>query len=119
MPPPPLGLTARAVVRRVVDGDTLDVELRLPVRVRLLDCWAPETRGPERPAGLQAQAAAEALAPPGSHGILAVPTAQAEAMADVLTLGRVLGQFWPAGSELSLAELLVAAGQAEPQKPKH
>jgi len=28
----------------VVDGDTITVELKIPVRVRLLDCWAPETR---------------------------------------------------------------------------
>lgn len=119
MPPPPLGLTARAIVRRVLDGDTLDVELRLPVRVRLLDCWAPEIHGPDKPAGLQSKAAAEALAPPGTHGILHVPTAQADALGDVLTLGRVLGTFWPAGADASLAELLVAAGQAAARKPKH
>ncbi|RMH81569.1 MAG: nuclease [Actinomyces sp.] len=55
----------RAQVRRVVDGDTLDLDvdlgfhLRALIRVRLqgVDTW--EVRGPERPAGLEAKAFVE------------------------------------------------------------
>ena len=55
-----------ATVRRVVDGDTLDIRLSCgldvyldPVRLRLCasdgrGINAPETRGPARPAGLEA-----------------------------------------------------------------
>lgn len=117
MPAPALGLTARAIVRRIVDGDTLDVELRLPVRIRLLDCWAPETRGLERDQGLRARQFLEALAPPGTHVRVNVPTGQADALGDVLTLGRVLGQVWCQDADRSVAEMMVAAGHALPSKP--
>jgi len=41
---PSLGWTTRASIERVIDGDTLDVTICRRVRVRLLDCWAPELR---------------------------------------------------------------------------
>ena len=54
--------TYRATVVRVVDGDTIDLDvdlgfhLRSRQRFRLLDYNAPETRGPERLLGIQAKA---------------------------------------------------------------
>ena len=75
MPQP--GWTTRAVVTRVVDGDTVEVELRRRIRVRLLDCWAPETKGhdPEKKAaGEAAREHLEKILPVGNDVILEVPT---------------------------------------------
>lgn len=55
----------RCRVERVVDGDTLDLEVDLGfrvyhrVRVRLASIDTPEVRGPEREFGLQAKAFVE------------------------------------------------------------
>lgn len=37
--------TTRAKVLRVIDGDTVEVEIRRTVRVRMLGCWSPEKKG--------------------------------------------------------------------------
>lgn len=116
MTQPPLGLTARAAVVRVVDGDTMDVMLMLPVRVRLLDCWAPEITGVQKPDGIAAKELLEQLAPVGSRVRVQVPTAEADALGDVLTFGRVLGNAWREGEDQSLSELMVAAGMATARK---
>lgn len=60
-----------ARVDRVVDGDTLSVDVDLGFRVmtrqrlRLLDVDAPETRGVSRDAGAASKAALERLLPVG------------------------------------------------------
>ena len=57
-----------AKIVRVVDGDTIDLEIdlgweiRFVERVRLLGIDTPEIRGEERPRGLQAKAVVEAWA---------------------------------------------------------
>lgn len=115
MPAPPLGITARATVDRVIDGDTLDVHLMIPVRVRLLNCWAPELH--EANAGPAAKEALETIAPPGSALHLHVPTQQADAMIDVLTFGRVLGEAYLDGDDDSLSHHMVSLGYATREKP--
>ena len=44
MKQPPVGLTTKVRVTNVVDGDTIDVEIVKNIRIRLRDCWWPETR---------------------------------------------------------------------------
>ena len=44
MQEPPIGFTTKVNVVKVIDGDTLDVEITRRIRVRLKDCWCPETR---------------------------------------------------------------------------
>jgi len=117
MASPPLGITARATVHRVVDGDTLDVHLLIPVRVRMLDCWAPEITGAQKPEGKASKLALEELAPVGSHVVVNVPTGHVDAMAGVLTFGRVLGNVYKPGEESSLSELMVGMGFATKEKP--
>jgi endonuclease YncB( thermonuclease family) len=92
MPAPPLGLTARAQVTHIHDGDTIKVNLVLPVWVRFMDCWAPEVRGPEREQGLLVKEQLEKMLPVGSLVHVHMPTAKAEALSDVLTFGRVVGE---------------------------
>lgn len=118
MTQPPLGLAARAVVTRIIDGDTMDVMLMLPVRVRLLNCWAPEITGIQKPEGLAAKEQLEKMAPLGSRVRVQVPTGDADALGDVLTMGRVLGNVWREGDDESLSELMVAAGMATTEKVK-
>lgn len=110
---PPLGVTSRAYVTRILDGDTVEVELRLPLRVRLLDCWAPELRTPKGP---PAKVALEKLLPVGSKVVLHVPTKKARNLADVLTFGRVLGHIYRKGKNAS-AEM-VEQGHATKTKQK-
>lgn len=112
MSAPSLGLTARAVVDRVVDGDTIDLHITIPVRVRLLDCWAPEISGEEKESGLASKEALEGLLPQGSKVHLNVPTAEVDALAGTLTFGRVLGQVYIPGDDVSVSQKMVVAGYA-------
>jgi endonuclease YncB( thermonuclease family) len=82
--PPPLGVTSRGTVVRVVDGDTVDLQLTYKIRVRLDNCWAPE-KNTEK--GKKAHEDLDVLAL-GRTCILHVPTVEARSLADVFTFGR-------------------------------
>lgn len=45
---PPYGISLPCIVNRVLDGDTIEVRLKEESpyvwKVRLIDCWCPETR---------------------------------------------------------------------------
>jgi endonuclease YncB( thermonuclease family) len=112
--PPPLGVTSRGKVVRVVDGDTLDVEVTYKVRVRLDNCWAPE-KNTEK--GKKAHEDLDVLAL-GRECILHVPTEQARSVADVITLGRVLGNVWIDRHDESLSEWQVRKHNAATTKGK-
>ncbi|MBK8916449.1 MAG: hypothetical protein IPM64_17930 [Phycisphaerales bacterium] len=116
---PPLGLTKACRVVRVVDGDTLDVEVRYQLRVRLLDCWAPESRTKdltEKDRGLASKEHLEQLAPAGSQAVLFVPGSADGSLGELLTLGRVLGHVWVGPDPHSLSERQRKAGHATPRK---
>ena len=113
---PPLGWTTKAEVVRVVDGDTIDVEVRRTVRIRLLECWAPETRtrdAVEKRRGLAAKDHLKDLI--GSKAVtLHVPTDGSGDVAKILTLNRVLGRVYIEGVDVSAA--MVAAGHATKER---
>lgn len=113
---PTPGLTARAVLERVIDGDTVDVSLLIPFRVRLLDCWAPELHGTDRDVGAMAKQMLQDLVPRGTRLIVQVPTGQADSADDVLSFGRVLGNVWREHDDLSLSEQMVATGLATKER---
>lgn len=114
---PSLGLSARATVNRVVDGDTIDMlVLGVLVRIRLLDCWAPETRGVEREEGLAAKAFLEGVATQGKEAVVWIPTDHAERLMDILTFGRVLGRVWLRDSGRELSAVMVSSGHATATK---
>ena len=110
MPQP--GLAARCVVTDVYDGDTVTVELRIPVRVRLLDCWAPELRDP---GGAESKAALENIAK-GKVGVLWVPLADVHRLDDAFTFGRLLAHLRIDGSDKPVSQLQVESGQATTTK---
>jgi endonuclease YncB( thermonuclease family) len=102
---PPLGHAVAIEVVDVIDGDTITVKIVLLSRVRLLDCWAPETRTGdehEKRAGLRAKAALQQLAA-GRKGVLFVPTSGAQRLGDVWSFDRVLGQVWLDGDRETLS----------------
>ena len=90
-----------------------------PIRVRLLDAWAPETkvdnrlpesqRAAEKAAGIKSKEALTALAL-GKTVILQVPTS--EDLLKSTTMGRVLGRVWLEGDAESLSEKQVKSGNA-------
>lgn len=95
--------TTNGVVTRVIDGDTIDVEVTRTIRVRMLDCWAPEShvdsrlpadeQAAEKRRGLLSKRNLVALAQ-GQPVIVQIPTAASGDVADVFTFGRALGRVW-------------------------
>ena len=114
--PPATGVTVKGKCIAVVDGDTVDIEVMKIVRVRLLDCWAPEVRTPnlaEKAKGIKAKEHMTSLAH-GKGVILHIPTSTR--VADALTLNRVLGRVWVDGSDLDVSAIMVRDGHATVSK---
>lgn len=111
---PQPGVTTRCRIIRVVDGDTVDVQVTYPLRVRLKDCWAGEL---PTDAG---RGAAQALTKRAlsREAILQIPTGQAHNAMDVFTFGRVVGTLWLPGEDQSLNEWMIANGHATAEKVK-
>ncbi len=109
--PPAPRITVPGTVSNIVDGDTLDVELRLVVRVRLLaddqrGCWAPESRTTdlaEKRRGLAAKANMQTMAA-GKSCLLSVPITS-DRLIDALTLERVLGVIYVDGRSLGAEQI--------------
>ena len=122
IPIPAPGITLDAQVTRVIDGDTIDCTVLIPLvfRIRLIDCWAAETRTKdldEKRRGLAANAYLEKLI--GRNPVRVHIPGRAK-LGDMLTLDRVLGRVWPMqdGKPLTgdLSSRMVGAGHATPTK---
>ncbi len=103
-------------VVEVYDGDTMTVRVSVDLRVRLLDCWAPELKTKdqaEKVKGIASMEHLRKLAPVGSKAQLTIPI-NGDRLDDVLTLGRVLGRVSVDGKDLS--EQQVAANHARASK---
>jgi micrococcal nuclease len=99
--------TYKAIVTRIVDGDTfvcdLDLGFKLwnkDIKIRLLNYNAPEVEGPEKPFGLIAKGATSNL-------ILNKEVTLHTEKAD--SFGRYLGTVWLSTGE-NLVDLLVSKG---------
>ena len=111
--PAAAGDTGDAVVRRVVDGDTLIARIDGDdERVRMLGVDAPESVAENRPVecfGPQASARAKALLPKGTRIVLATdPSQGARDQYD-----RLLAEVTRAGDPITVNEQLIAEGYAE------
>jgi endonuclease YncB( thermonuclease family) len=121
--PPPSAAPAPALVLpcRILDahdGDTATVEVRLVLRVRLRDCWAPEVRGGNaetKRAGLASRDHLRGLLRDETPDTLRIDLSAADRLDDVLSLGRVVGDLWDGTTDLAAAQ--VAAGHATRAKP--
>ena len=128
MEQPPAGLTTKVVVTNVVDGDTIDVQIIKTIRVRLNDCWCPETRTrdlEEKEKGLAAKAHIKTLLGEQElyfgeskykQAILHIPADEDDDIKDILTLNRILGYIFVDGQDVS--SKMVADGHATKTKNK-
>ena len=123
MKEPPKGITTDVKVSRVIDGDTVDVEITRTVRVRLLDCWAPETRTRdpvEKVKGYESRKHLNSLLRQVFYNDLAarkqkqvtlfIPADEQGEIKDNFTFSRVLGRLFVNGEDVS--ERMVEAGKA-------
>ena len=126
---PQPGWTTVGKVVAVKDGDTVEIEVRRRIRVRLLDCWSAESRRDPRiknridrdAAKLRGIAAKEHLTriALGKRCVLMIPTQTdgdetTSDVGDVFSLSRVLGRVGVDGTDL--AELQVRKGYATREK---
>lgn len=116
MKQPPTGWTTPCVVVDVYDGDTVVVDVTRRIRVRLLDCWAPEIRGgteAEKELGRRAKEKLESFIGDAQAVVLHVPTEDNDAK-DWMTMGRVLGRLFADQKDVSVE--MVKAGHATVEK---
>ena len=101
-------------VLRVVDGDTLDIEidlgwsLKFTERVRLAEVDTPEARGPERAEGMKATAFVQGWVDRNEGECLIHSTEYARGK-----YGRTIAVVYPRGGGVSLNDLLVKHGFAK------
>ena len=122
---PDPGWTTRGVISRVIDGDTVEVEITRKIVVRLRDCWAPEKRldpslpeidrNAEKLRGVASAVHLQQLAE-GQACTVSIPThadddGVTQDIAASLTMGRVVGDVWIHGG-LNLAAVQVQRGYA-------
>jgi len=110
---PDPGWTTPANVTRVIDGDTIEIEIRRTMRVRLIDCWAPERNTSEGPA-----ATANLRRLVGNGNVTLFVPLKSGDVSELFTFGRILGHVWPEGSNRSLSELQVDQGFATKEKKR-
>lgn len=120
---PPAGLCCPVRAVRVIDGDTIEISFPGSLRVypvRLLDCWAPETRTrdeAEKIRGRAAQAYAQHILDHTRelHLFLPAPASPLHILR-ALSLERLTGHLYINETE-TLADRLIEAGHATKKKP--
>ena len=123
MKEPPKGITTDVKVVRVIDGDTVDVAITRTVRVRLLDCWAPETRTKdpeEKVRGYESKKYLNNLLKQVFYNDVAarkrkkitlfIPADEQGELKENFSFSRVLGRLFVDGEDVS--ERMVEAGKA-------
>ncbi len=123
-PIPAFRWLSRAQVIGVHDGDTITVrsdrgldQFHDPMRLRLLDVWAPEVTGVERPAGLASRAYVEQwLADAEAHGGKWPLLVETFVLRDrpLKTFDRFVAMVWRVSDGAHLNTDIVSAGFAQP-----
>lgn len=122
VPLPTMGLIVPCKVLEVHDGDTVTVEFRCTMNIRLIDCWAPEltrqavdkngevilnkkTGNPvteANPDGLRSKTSLLKMAK-DRQGILTIPWNQD--IGKMTTMGRILGKLEINGTDMSYEQV--------------
>ena len=108
----------------VTDSDTVEVEIRRRVKVRIANCWGPEKRRTKHPTekdrGLAAQVVAEKCFPVGEMVTLRIDCDGDEDAFDSMTFSRCVGDIWleddPEAGGASFGELMNGTGLTFPTK---
>jgi endonuclease YncB( thermonuclease family) len=95
---PELGIGTDAKVIRVVDGDTVEVEITRRFHVRMNNVKKPELKTPE---GKKAKAELEAKIPPNTTVRLFIPTNDPLKLMDVNSFERIVADIWLNDEKLS------------------
>lgn len=99
-------------ITEVYDGDTITVEVTIPIKVRLLDCWAPEVTGSEKEQGIISRDHLRKIAL-NQKGLLVVPiNGTVYSIGDLFSFNRILGRVLIGHPQRDLSEIQVEAGQA-------
>ena len=107
------GISTRATIVRIVDGDTFECSwFGRSIKIRLLGCWVLDKSAADD----QAEQYLRQFV--GKPIAVWIPTDEAKSIFDVLTFDRVLAWCWVAGEEESINESLVRLGWATEEKPK-
>lgn len=105
-----------ATVESVIDGDTVELELKIRVVVRLKECWADEVRTldpEEKKRGIASKDNLQKYAE-GQPATLYVPLDEGNGFADLFSFGRILGYVNVEGKDLS--QYQVDSGHARSSK---
>jgi endonuclease YncB( thermonuclease family) len=100
---PQLGIALPCKVLSVHDGDTLKVECKITMDIRLLDCWAPELSGENRLAGFKSRDNLRALAE-GKTGIVSIPL-NSDNIGKATSMSRVLGRVLINGDDVGYLQV--------------
>lgn len=120
---PPRGISLDATVLRVIDGDTVEVQFVVQHRLRLMDCWAPETRlgrntsAADKMRGLAAKSYLQALLSECQHKVRVWIPGNGGDIAHLTSMSRLVGRMWrvpdlePA-DPVDVSTLMVQSGHA-------
>ena len=98
---------------RAIDGDTIVVETKQIVHIRLLDCYAPEihSRDPiQKTKGIASLNNLLSIVKPGDDIIVSIPLTNN--IGDSITLNRFLGHVWKKDEPVSINQKQVESGFA-------
>lgn len=111
-------ISAPAKVVSVYDGDTVTVEFKIKMNVRLLDCYAPEVKGPEKENGLKSKEFLQSLVKAGDDVTIEIP--MGDNLSDSISLSRVLAYVKKDldndGELENISEEMVKSGYAKEKK---
>lgn len=124
---PARGITFDATVIRVIDGDTLKVETVITHYVRLIDCWAPETRlgrnttEADKQRGLAAKAYLQALLQRCGNRVRIFVPGNGGKLSLLTSMSRLICRAWRImpphmQDDTDLSGLMVQAGHAKAKK---
>lgn len=108
---PPLALCLPVKVESVHDGDTGTVIVSFALKVRYIDCWAPELKDP---GGKESAESAQQSV--GKNGRLYIDLNDVTNVSELLTFGRVVGEVWIDGQTESESQRQVRLKYASTRK---
>lgn len=92
------GLMTKCEIVRIIDGDTMEIQVSRKIHVRLLDAWAAENNTEE---GKKVTEAARQIIAAGKEYHLFIPSDDNGNLSHLFTFGRILGCLYIDGKLLS------------------